>query len=58
MPVGVRHQAGVLNVTMEWLPEIFLRVEADGNSRNRAKVCLHLRCILLCRVKKSGTAED
>lgn len=47
-----------MNVTMEWLPEIFLRVEADGNSRNRAKVCLHLRCILLCRVKKSGTAED
>ena len=31
-------------------------VVADGNSRNRVKMCWHLKGILY-RVKKSGTAE-
>lgn len=34
-----------------------LRVNADGNSRNRVKVCQHPRCIPL-GMKKSGTAEE
>lgn len=36
---------------------ITARVNADGDSRNRVKVCQHLRCIRF-RMKKSGTAEE
>jgi len=32
-----------------------MKVGADGNSRNRVKMCQHQRCILQ-RMKKSGTA--
>lgn len=34
-----------------------LRVNADGYSRNRVKVCLHRRCVPF-GMKKSGTAEE
>lgn len=35
----------------------FLKVNADGYSRNRVKVCLHLK-VHPSGMKKSGTAEE
>ena len=42
MPGGVRHRERITELAAERLSEIFLRVETDGNSRNRVKVCWHL----------------
>ena len=42
MPGGARHRERITELAAERLSEIFLRVETDGNSRNRVKVCWHL----------------
>lgn len=43
MPVGVRHRKRIAELTAERLSRNRKRVGVDGNSRNRVKVCPHLR---------------